>query len=170
MREGPTFYRLCYQLLLFHLLVPQLPHPMPQSLNGLLPVPCRAPSPPCHLQNPFITVPVMHPPPMLHPRPLCHLQVDVTEYMFKLALLQRKYDQVIQMIKGSALCGSAIIRWATRDPTLDAVIDWKGTGRRLAEAGVALLAVYDNTNAPLHTPLAPSPPAPVQLPASQGVP
>lgn len=38
------------------------------------------------------------------------VQVDVTEYMFKLALLQRKYDQVISMIKGSGLCGSAIIR------------------------------------------------------------
>ncbi|KAJ9518428.1 hypothetical protein QJQ45_018452 [Haematococcus lacustris] len=39
------------------------------------------------------------------------LQVDVTEYMFKLALLQRKYDQVIQMIKSSSLCGSAIISY-----------------------------------------------------------
>jgi len=39
------------------------------------------------------------------------IQVDVTEYMFKLALLERKYDQVIQMIKGSALCGSAIISY-----------------------------------------------------------
>lgn len=38
------------------------------------------------------------------------LQVDVTEYMFKLALLQRKYDQVIQMIRNSTLCGTAIIR------------------------------------------------------------
>jgi hypothetical protein len=42
---------------------------------------------------------------------LKHVQVDVAEYMFKLALLQRKYDQVIGMIKGSGLCGSAIIRW-----------------------------------------------------------
>jgi hypothetical protein len=42
------------------------------------------------------------------------LQVDVTEYMFKLALLQRKYDQVIGMIKGSNLCGSAIIRCVCR--------------------------------------------------------
>lgn len=38
------------------------------------------------------------------------IQVECTEYMFKLALLQRKYDQVIAMIKGSALCGQAIIR------------------------------------------------------------
>lgn len=37
--------------------------------------------------------------------------MDVTEYMFKLALLQRKYDQVISMIKGSALCGTAIIAY-----------------------------------------------------------
>jgi hypothetical protein len=39
------------------------------------------------------------------------LQVDVTEYTFKLALLQRKYEQVIAMIKSSALCGSAIIAY-----------------------------------------------------------
>ena len=31
---------------------------------------------------------------------LSRLQVDVTEYMFKLALMQRKYDSVISMIKG----------------------------------------------------------------------
>jgi hypothetical protein len=41
----------------------------------------------------------------------CVLQVDVTEYTFKLALLQRKYEQVIAMIKSSALCGSAIIAY-----------------------------------------------------------
>jgi hypothetical protein len=35
----------------------------------------------------------------------------VTEYTFKLALLQRKYEQVIAMIKSSALCGSAIIAY-----------------------------------------------------------
>ncbi|KAF6256969.1 COPI alpha subunit C-terminus-domain-containing protein [Scenedesmus sp. NREL 46B-D3] len=39
------------------------------------------------------------------------VQVDVTEYTFKLALLQRKYEQVIAMIKSSALCGSAIIAY-----------------------------------------------------------
>ncbi|KAG1674856.1 hypothetical protein FOA52_015244 [Chlamydomonas sp. UWO 241] len=39
------------------------------------------------------------------------MQVDTTEYMFKLALLQRKYDLVISMIKGSALCGQAIISY-----------------------------------------------------------
>lgn len=38
-------------------------------------------------------------------------QVDATEYLFKLALLQRKYDAVINMIKGSALCGQAIISY-----------------------------------------------------------
>lgn len=42
---------------------------------------------------------------------VCALQVDVTEYTFKLALLQRKYEQVIAMIKSSALCGSAIIAY-----------------------------------------------------------
>lgn len=45
------------------------------------------------------------------------MQVDVAEYMFKLALLQRKYDQVINMIKGSGLCGSAIIRCVCRSDT-----------------------------------------------------
>ena len=43
--------------------------------------------------------------------PLNLLQVESTEYMFKLALLQRKYDAVISMIKGSALCGQAIIHY-----------------------------------------------------------
>jgi hypothetical protein len=37
--------------------------------------------------------------------------VDVTEYMFKLALLERKYELVISMIKGSALCGQSIISY-----------------------------------------------------------
>ncbi|GAX83376.1 hypothetical protein CEUSTIGMA_g10801.t1 [Chlamydomonas eustigma] len=39
------------------------------------------------------------------------IQVESTEYMFKLALLQRKYDAVIAMIKGSALTGQAIIHY-----------------------------------------------------------
>ena len=39
------------------------------------------------------------------------VQVDCTEYMFKLALLQRQYELVISMIKSSALCGAAIIAY-----------------------------------------------------------
>ncbi|KAK9847289.1 hypothetical protein WJX84_005223 [Apatococcus fuscideae] len=39
------------------------------------------------------------------------LQVDTTEYMFKLALLQRKFDQVLAMIRNSALCGQSIIAY-----------------------------------------------------------
>eukprot|EP00850_Spirogloea_muscicola_P013255 SM000089S23811 [mRNA] locus=s89:157950:162915:- [translate_table: standard] len=39
------------------------------------------------------------------------LQIDTTEYMFKLALILRKYDEVLQMIRGSALCGQAIIAY-----------------------------------------------------------
>ena len=31
--------------------------------------------------------------------------------MFKMALLERKYESVIAMIKGSALCGQAIISY-----------------------------------------------------------
>ena len=38
-------------------------------------------------------------------------QVDTTEYMFKLALLQRKFDQVLAMIRNSALCGQSIIAY-----------------------------------------------------------
>ena len=37
--------------------------------------------------------------------------MDTTEYMFKLALLQRKFDAVLAMIKGSALCGQSIISY-----------------------------------------------------------
>jgi coatomer protein complex subunit alpha (xenin) len=39
------------------------------------------------------------------------MQVDTTEYVFKLALLQRKFDQVLAMIKGSQLCGQSIIAY-----------------------------------------------------------
>ena len=33
------------------------------------------------------------------------VQVDTTEYVFKLALMQRKFDQVLTMIRGNVLCG-----------------------------------------------------------------
>lgn len=33
------------------------------------------------------------------------------EYMFKLSLIQRKYDQVLAMIRGNALCGQSIIAY-----------------------------------------------------------
>ena len=39
------------------------------------------------------------------------IQIDSTEYIFKLALLQKKYDQVIEMIRSSQLCGQAIITY-----------------------------------------------------------
>ncbi|QDZ18457.1 subunit alpha of coatomer [Chloropicon primus] len=39
------------------------------------------------------------------------IQIDSTEYIFKLALLQKKYDQVIEMIRSSQLCGQAIINY-----------------------------------------------------------
>ena len=39
------------------------------------------------------------------------IQIDSTEYIFKLALLQKKYDQVIDMVRNSQLCGQAIISY-----------------------------------------------------------
>ena len=39
------------------------------------------------------------------------VQIDTTEYVFKLALLQHKFEQVLNMIKGSALCGQSIISY-----------------------------------------------------------
>jgi hypothetical protein len=39
------------------------------------------------------------------------VQIDTTEYVFKLALLQHKFEQVLKMIKGSALCGQSIISY-----------------------------------------------------------
>ncbi|KAJ7564293.1 hypothetical protein O6H91_02G011500 [Diphasiastrum complanatum] len=39
------------------------------------------------------------------------IQIDPTEYLFKLALLQKKYDQVLQMIKSSQLQGQSIIAY-----------------------------------------------------------
>ena len=41
----------------------------------------------------------------------CPLQVDTTEYIFKLALMHRKFDQVLSMIRGNQLCGQAIIAY-----------------------------------------------------------
>lgn len=38
-------------------------------------------------------------------------QVDTTEYMFKLALLQRKFDTVLAMIRGAGLTGQSIIAY-----------------------------------------------------------
>eukprot|EP00897_Mesotaenium_endlicherianum_P007973 jgi/Mesen1/7203/ME000371S06296 len=39
------------------------------------------------------------------------IEIDTTEYMFKLALIQRKYDEVLNMIKNSQLCGQSIIAY-----------------------------------------------------------
>ncbi|CAI5484716.1 unnamed protein product [Closterium sp. Yama58-4] len=39
------------------------------------------------------------------------VQIDSTEYMFKLALIQRKYDQVLAMIRSFQLCGQSIIAY-----------------------------------------------------------
>ncbi len=44
-------------------------------------------------------------------RLMMHLQVDLTEYIFKLALLQKKFDQVLKMVKGNQLCGQSIISY-----------------------------------------------------------
>ena len=44
-------------------------------------------------------------------RVLGALQVDTTEYMFKLALLQRKFDTVLAMIRGAGLTGQSIIAY-----------------------------------------------------------
>ena len=39
------------------------------------------------------------------------LQIDTSEYMFKLALMHRKYDTVLAMIRNNQLCGQAIIAY-----------------------------------------------------------
>ncbi|MCO5552717.1 hypothetical protein L7F22_006234 [Adiantum nelumboides] len=39
------------------------------------------------------------------------MQIDSTEYMFKLALIKKEFDEVIRMIKSSQLCGQAIIAY-----------------------------------------------------------
>lgn len=43
--------------------------------------------------------------------PTPHLQVDPTEYMFKLALLQGRYDAVVNIVRSGGLCGTAIISY-----------------------------------------------------------
>lgn len=46
------------------------------------------------------------------PRPILSCpQIDTSEYMFKLALAQRRYDAVLQMIRNGQLCGQAIIAY-----------------------------------------------------------
>ncbi len=37
------------------------------------------------------------------------MTVDVTEYRFKLALIHRKYDEVLHMVRNSKLVGQSII-------------------------------------------------------------
>jgi len=39
------------------------------------------------------------------------IQIDATEYTFKLALIQHKFDQVMQMIQSLQLCGQSIIAY-----------------------------------------------------------
>ena len=39
------------------------------------------------------------------------LQIDPTEYIFKLALVKRQYDRVLHMIRTAPLCGQAIIAY-----------------------------------------------------------
>jgi len=39
------------------------------------------------------------------------IQIDSTEYVFKLALVQGKFDQVLSMIKSNVLCGQSIIAY-----------------------------------------------------------
>ena len=55
-----------------------------------------------------------------HPLPSALLkpfsQIDTSEYMFKLALAQRRYDAVLQMIRNGQLCGQAIIAYLQVGP------------------------------------------------------
>ncbi|WOL07591.1 coatomer subunit alpha-1-like [Canna indica] len=39
------------------------------------------------------------------------ISIDSSEYMFKLALLQKRYDHVLSMIRNSRLCGQAVIAY-----------------------------------------------------------
>ena len=47
------------------------------------------------------------------------LQIDTSEYQFKLALAERKYDTVLSMIRNNQLCGQAIIAY------LQASLGWR---------------------------------------------
>lgn len=51
-------------------------------------------------------------PPLTHPLPSSYpMQIDTSEYQFKLALMERKYDTVLSMIRNNQLCGQAIIAY-----------------------------------------------------------
>lgn len=80
----------------------------------------------------------------LKPQPSIPIpQVDATEYLFKLALLQRKYDAVINMIKGSALCGQAIISYLQQQgypEVRTGAVQGRGTPAAANAAAVAIAA------------------------------
>ncbi|XP_043714233.1 coatomer subunit alpha-1 [Telopea speciosissima] len=42
------------------------------------------------------------------------ITIDATEYIFKLSLLRKRYDQVMSMIRNSQLCGQAMIAYLQR--------------------------------------------------------
>ncbi|KNC71233.1 hypothetical protein SARC_16229, partial [Sphaeroforma arctica JP610] len=42
------------------------------------------------------------------------LEIDPTEYKFKLALVQRKYDEVLYMVRNAKLIGQSIIAYLQR--------------------------------------------------------
>jgi coatomer protein complex subunit alpha (xenin) len=41
----------------------------------------------------------------------CAMNVDTTEYRFKLALINRKYDEVLHMVRNAKLVGQSIIAY-----------------------------------------------------------
>ena len=41
----------------------------------------------------------------------CSMNVDTTEYRFKLALINRKYDEVLHMVRNAKLVGQSIIAY-----------------------------------------------------------
>ena len=41
----------------------------------------------------------------------CAMNIDTTEYRFKLALINRKYDEVLHMVRNAKLVGQSIIAY-----------------------------------------------------------
>ena len=84
------------------------------------------------------------------------MQVDTTEYVFKLALLQRKFDQVLAMIKGSQLCGQSIIAYLQAkgfpEVALHFVQDERTRFALAIECGNIEVALRSAQVAPLPTP------------------
>ena len=56
----------------------------------------------------------------------CTMAVDTTEYKFKLALIERKYEEVLHMVRNAKLVGQSIIGYLQKKgyPEVSQSLHW----------------------------------------------